>query len=65
MCSGRPKDLQLELSDFGNEDLIKKNRKRKPLGAIQVRLKLSPVTKAEMNEVSYNSYGLFCFLYSM
>lgn len=43
--------MTLELKDGDNEDLIKKNKKRKPLGSVQVKLTLTPMTKQEMNEV--------------
>ena len=39
------------MNDACNEDLIKKNKKRKPLGAISLRLTMTPVSKEEMNEV--------------
>ena len=47
----RTQDMTLELKDGDNEDLIKKNKKRKPLGSVQVKLTLTPMTKQEMNEV--------------
>ena len=47
----RPTELSFPLNDACNEDLIKKNKKRKPLGAINLRLTMSPVSKEEMNEV--------------
>ena len=39
------------MSDACNEVLIKKNKKRKPLGTVNLRLTMSPVSKEEMNEV--------------
>ena len=39
------------MNDACNEDLIKKNKKRKPLGTVNLRLTMSPVSKEEMNEV--------------
>ena len=47
----RPTDLSFPLNDANNEDLIKKNKKRKPLGTINLRLTMSPISKEEMNEV--------------
>ena len=47
----RSKEFLLELTDGNNEDLIKKNKKRKPLGEIKIRIKFSPITKQEMNEI--------------
>ncbi len=44
-------DICLSLKECDNEDLIKKNKKRKPLGSITLRVTLSPKTKEEMNEV--------------
>ena len=44
--------MTLDLKDGDNEDLIKKNKKRKPLGGVQVKITLTPMTKEEMNEVS-------------
>ena len=41
----------MELKDGENEDLIKKNKKRKPLGVVNIRVCLSPMSKEEMNEV--------------
>ncbi|XP_040567198.1 multiple C2 and transmembrane domain-containing protein isoform X4 [Lepeophtheirus salmonis] len=45
-----PLDLTLPLKDGSNEDLIKKNKKRKPLGSIVLNLVMCPLTKEEMNE---------------
>ena len=55
----REEDLHLELNDGGNEDLIKKNKKRKKLGSINVRITMKPMTKEEMNEVLF--YINMCF----
>ena len=44
-------ELTLHLEDGDDEDLIKKNKKKKTLGYIVVRLVLSPLTKEEYNEV--------------
>jgi len=43
--------MSMDLEDSGNEDLIKKNKKRKPLGCITARVTMSPMTKEEYNEV--------------
>ncbi|CAB4063192.1 unnamed protein product [Lepeophtheirus salmonis] len=45
-----PLDLTLPLKDGSNEDLIKKNKKRNPLGSIVLNLVMCPLTKEEMNE---------------
>ena len=55
----REEDLHLELNDGGNEDLIKKNKKRKKLGSINVRITMKPMTKEEMNEVLFYLYVKF------
>ena len=47
----REEELHLELNDGGNEDLIKKNKKKKKLGSINIRITMKPMTKEEMNEV--------------
>jgi len=44
-------ELTLHLEDGDDEDLIKKNKKKKTLGYIVVRLVLSPLTKEEYNEI--------------
>ena len=44
-------ELTLHLEDGDDEDLIRKNKKKKTLGYIVVRLVLSPLTKEEYNEV--------------
>ena len=41
----------MTLHDANNEELIKKNKKRKPLGTIHLTLQMNPMTKEEMNEV--------------
>ena len=41
----------MPLTDANNEDLIKKNKKKKTLGSIQLKVTMSPITKEEMNEV--------------
>ena len=51
--------MHLELNDGGNEDLIKKNKKRKKLGSINVRITMKPMTKEEMNEVFFDLYVNF------
>ena len=48
-------DLALDLKDGDNEDLMKKNKKRKPLGSITLRITMSPMTKEQMNEVCAGS----------
>ena len=45
-------ELTLHLEDGDDEDLIRKNKKKKTLGYIVVRLVLSPLTKEEYNEVN-------------
>ena len=45
--------MHLELNDGGNEDLIKKNKKKKKLGSINIRITMKPMTKEEMNEVLF------------
>lgn len=47
----RSENFELSLSDANNEDLIKKNKKRKPLGSVSLKITMSPMTKEEMNEV--------------
>lgn len=44
-------EVTLHLEDGGDEDLIRKNKKRKTLGYIIVRIILSPLTKEEYNEI--------------
>merc|ERR1712018_343731 len=52
----KTQDFQLALGDANNEDLIKiKNKKRKTLGTIHLKVTLSPITKEEMNEFILNS----------
>lgn len=41
----------MALNDANNEDLIKKNKKRKALGILHFHVTISPITKEEMNEV--------------
>ena len=45
-------NFELHLNDACNEDLIKKNKKRKPLGSIFLNVLMKPMTKEQMNEVS-------------
>ena len=45
-------ELTLHLEDGVDDDLVKKNKKKKTLGYIVVRLVLSPLTKEEYNEVN-------------
>ena len=45
-------ELTLHLEDGDDDDLVKKNKKKKTLGYIVVRLVLSPLTKEEYNEVN-------------
>ena len=45
-------ELTLHLEDGDDEDLMRKNKKKKSLGYIVVRLVLSPLTKEEYNEVN-------------
>ena len=52
----------MNLTDGDNEDLIKKNKKRKPLGSVTLKLTLSPLTKEEMNEVSAKLFPFFHLL---
>ena len=47
-------NFELPLTDACNEDLIKKNKKRKPLGSIHLHILMIPMTKEEMNEVGLN-----------
>ena len=51
ICIYREEELHLDLNDGGNEDLIKKNKKKKKLGSINIRITMKPMTKEEMNEV--------------
>ena len=62
-------ELTLHLEDGDDDDLVKKNKKKKTLGYIVVRLVLSPLTKEEYNEVNQwdsnsllLSLSLFCSL---
>ncbi|TRY67420.1 hypothetical protein TCAL_09079 [Tigriopus californicus] len=48
---GKMTGLVLDLKNGDNEDLIKKNKKRKPLGAINIKISLLPISKEDMNEV--------------
>lgn len=48
---GKMTGLVLDLKNGDNEDLIKKNKKRKPLGAINIKISLTPISKEDMNEV--------------
>ena len=45
--------MLLQLNDANNEDLIKKNKKRKSLGEVKLDVTMSPLTKEEMNEVDH------------
>ena len=49
---GKSCELTLHLEDGDDEDLVRKNKKKKSLGFIMVRLVLSPLTKEEYNEVA-------------
>lgn len=44
-------EITLHLDHGGDEDLIRKNKKKKSLGYIIVRMVLSTLTKEEYNEV--------------
>ena len=52
----RTEDFLLPLTDANNEDLIKKNKKKKTLGSIHLKVTMSPITKEEMNEVCNFDY---------
>ena len=54
-------ELTLHLEDGDDEDLIRKNKKKKTLGYIVVRLVLSPLTKEEYNEVNRRVSDFHCF----
>ncbi len=47
-------DLVLVLTDANDENLVRKNKKRRPLGSIAVRVTLAPLTKDQMNAVRDN-----------
>jgi len=47
----KPAEFSLNLEPGEDEDLLRKVRKKKPLGFIVVRITLSPMTKEEYNEV--------------
>merc|ERR1712142_351383 len=47
----KSQEITLHLGDADDEDLIRKNKKKKTLGYIIARLVLSPMTKEEYNEV--------------
>lgn len=50
---GKSYELTLHLEDGDDEDLIrKKDKKKKTLGLIIIRLTLSPLSKEEYNEVT-------------
>lgn len=49
----------MALHDANNEELIKKNKKRKPLGTIHLTIQMNPMTKEEMNEVSKRGLEVF------
>ena len=49
----------MPLTDANNEDLIKKNKKKKTLGSIHLKVTMSPITKEEMNEVCNFDYYFF------
>ena len=60
----KSQEVTLHLDDGGDEDLIRKNKKKKSLGHIVVRMVLSTLTKEEYNEVKcgnvkYNKYYTF------
>ena len=46
----------MPLTDANNEDLIKKNKKKKTLGSVHLKVTMSPITKEEMNEVCNFDY---------
>ena len=50
----KSQEVTLHLEDGGDEDLIRKNKKRRTLGIIIVRMTLSTLTKEEYNEVNEN-----------
>ena len=52
----RTNEMHLPLIDSGNEDLIKKNKKRKPLGTIHFTIPMVPVSKDEMAEVRGDAF---------
>ena len=47
----KTQEVTLHLDDGGDEDLIRKNKKKKSLGHIVVRMVLSTLTKEEYNEI--------------
>ena len=49
---GKPEEATLHLQDGGDEELIRKNKKKKSLGWIVVRMVLTALSKEEYNEVS-------------
>ena len=60
----KSQEVTLHLDDGGDEDLIRKNKKKKSLGHIVVRMVLSTLTKEEYNEVKcgnvkYKKYYTF------
>ena len=67
MCyflNSREEEFHLDLNDGGNEDLIKKNKKKKKLGSINIRITMKPMTKDEMNEVTSKYFtGIFLFMF--
>jgi Ca2+-dependent lipid-binding protein len=58
----KEEELHLELNDGGNEDLIKKNKTRKKLGSVNLRITMKPMTKEEMNEVLFYIILGFSFI---
>jgi hypothetical protein len=60
----RQQEFSLELRDGNNEDLIKKNKKRKPLGIVHFKICLTPMTKEEMNEVVFSLNLFYLLLYA-
>ncbi len=55
--------MNLELVDGENEDLLKKNKKKKSLGTIQLNISMTPMSKEQMNEAILHfhfSQGLVC-----
>ena len=62
--NSREEEFHLDLNDGGNEDLIKKNKKKKKLGSINIRITMKPMTKDEMNEVTSKYFtGIFLFMF--
>ena len=49
--------MNLELLDGENEELLKKNKKKKSLGTIQLNISMTQMTKEQMNEAIFSFFA--------